>query len=186
MNKNTDDTLRNDTLLDDNLLDDNAMAYSRLILKRFVNFRPAAYTSEVGEAVRPIVPKPVIWLGYGLSFGYVFADIGLKLHDIKDKPNDEIFWKGIDLSLWHASASIVVPAITIHTIVESVTKIQNNLIKRGKVLPPRFRAMFPSAIGLLSIFGIIHPIDKGTDYMLDNFIRPLYPVKITVPSKNYW
>lgn len=119
------------------LLDDNSMAYIRLVIRRIVNFRPVAYMSEVGEAVRPIVPKPVVWLGYGLSFGYVFADIGLKLHDMKDEKQEMILWKGIDLSLWHMSASIVVPAITIHTIVSGVTKIQNKFVTSTKFLPPK-------------------------------------------------
>lgn len=163
---------------DDLLLDNNSLVYTRLILNRLVGFRPLAYTSEVGEAVRPVTKKIIVSLAYILSFGYVFADIGLKLYDIKNEEKKIIYWKGIDLTLWHMSASIITPAIAIHTIVNSVNKVQNKFIQYGVKLPIKFKTFFPSVVGLASIFFIIKPIDDGTDYMLNNFVRPYYPVKI--------
>jgi fission process protein 1 len=165
-------------MTNNNTSDDNYLAYIGHFARRIVGFRPFAYTSEVGEAVRPVVPKHIVTAGYALSIAYILGDIGVKLHDNKNEPNNKIFYKCLDLSLWHTSASLVVPAVTIHTIVAGVKKIQNTLLNKNlinaKYLPVRFRKVFPTVIGLSSIFFIIHPIDHGTDIVMDKFIRPCY------------
>jgi hypothetical protein len=48
----------------------NSMAYARniiVLLKKIVSFRPLAYTSEVGEAFRPIIPNWLVKSAYVLS-----------------------------------------------------------------------------------------------------------------------
>lgn len=158
--------------------ENNIFAYIRLFLRRIVNVRSLAYTSEISEAGRPVLHKGLLYTGYALSFGYVGADIGIKLYDIKDYPQEVIMYKGIDLSLWHTSASIVTPAVTIHTIVSSVTKFQNRLIHTSKYFPQKLRILFPTLVGLSSIPLIIKPIDNMTDFVMNNSIRKMYPVEI--------
>lgn len=156
----------------------NFAAYLRLFLRRIVSIRSLAYTSEGAEAMRPIVHKAIVRLGYGLSFGYVGADIGLKLYDIKDQPSQIIKYKALDLSAWHLSASLVVPAVTIHTFVSGITKLQKKFIYTATKLPTRFGKVFPTICGLISIPFIIKPIDYGTDFVMDKYVRPYYPVQI--------
>jgi fission process protein 1 len=147
---------------------DNYPAYLRFIaslIKKISSQRPLAYASEVGEASRPLVNKWVVRSAYGLSFAYVFADIGIKTYEVKNKGKDAMKWKALDLGIWHTFASMFVPAVTIHTIVKVSS---NNLKKFPSVLTrlPRFGKFIPSIIGLLSIPLIIHPIDHATDFVI--------------------
>lgn len=80
-----------------------------------------------------------------------------------------------DTFTWHILASMVLPAITIHAIVDnskkmiSKVKISNkkSLIKYG-----------PTFIGLCSIPFIIHPLDHFTDYFMDYTFRYFYSDKL--------
>ena len=49
---------------------------------------------------------------------------------------------------------------------------------KGPKIPGKLGKAIPSLIGIASIPFIIHPIDNGTDYNLDKFVRPYYPVNI--------
>jgi mitochondrial fission process protein 1 len=161
--------------------ENNYPAYVRTILtvsRKFASFRPAAYASEVSEAHRPVIPKSIINIGYAISFGYVFADIGLKVHNVKSKGTEVMAYTAFDQTLWHTSASIVVPAVTIHTIVNVVTHGQTYLAQLNKVKLPSRLKYLPTVVGLLSIPLIIHPIDHGTDYVMNNMVRPHYQDKL--------
>merc|ERR1719493_262691 len=74
--------------------------------------RPMAYASEFGESFRPFVNKKVVNTMYGLSFAYVFADVGFTCYRIRDKPQDVVMYTALDQSLWHGMASLAMPAIT--------------------------------------------------------------------------
>lgn len=129
--------------------------------------RPLAYASEFGESLRPIAPKWFVRGMYGLSIGYVISDIGIKIHEIKDQGTETILMKAGELTLWHTSASLVLPAVCIHTIVKSSTKlldiVKHMVEKRGMKLPKHAK-FAPVILGLSSIPFIIHPIDEITDF----------------------
>lgn len=74
---------------------------------------------------------------------------------------------------WHTSASLVVPSITIHTFVNTVSKIP---VFKTQIPGTKEKILksVPSILGLGLIPFIIHPIDHGTDYVMDKFIRPFY------------
>lgn len=178
----------------DRLFDDNSMAYIRHVLRQITNYRLVTYTSKITDATKPIIPINIMRIGYGLSFCYIISDIGLKLYDFKIKTyqkdsisgisnkklNSIIWYKGLDLTLWHTSASIILPATVIHIIVHNTDKLQTKYSNKfyHKYTSLRFRSFFPTIIGISSIPFIIKPIDKLTDLCLDKLIRPLYPVKI--------
>lgn len=81
---------------------------------------------------------------------------------------DTIMHKVIDLALLHTSASFVVPAVTIHAIINGVTKFQN------KFIPLKLRPFFPTVIGLISIPFIITPINIMTNTIINHTIRKYY------------
>ena len=176
----------------------------------FLTWRPFAYTSEVGEAFRPVIPKFLVNTAYGISIGYCLVDTAVKVHKIKEEPQKEIIKRTCDLVVWHGFASMFFPAFTIHTIVnkskktiqhfdEHHEKYVQKLENFKKMYPvfnksalvigkrshnflkyiPRIKPYIPTAIGLISIPFIIHPIDKSVDFVM-NFIRPFYwsPEKI--------
>jgi fission process protein 1 len=93
--------------------------------------------------------------------------------------NNEIFYnkmkiKVIDLTIWHTFASMILPAITIHTIVNTSTK-GLKLLTKSTVLPNKLKIL-PTVIGLCSIPLIIHPLDHITDYAMDSSVRKLYKI----------
>lgn len=90
--------------------------------------------------------------------------------------------KVADAAIWHGFASIVLPAVTIHTFVSASQKaIQQTLPSN-----PKAALWLPVAVGLGSIPLIIHPIDKATDIGMDNTIRLLYKDHLVkVPSDHH-
>ena len=162
--------------------ENNFIPYFRPIvssLRSITNVRALAYTSEIGEASRPIVPKGIVNLAYGLSFGYVFADMAVKIHDVQTQGQEQMLWTGIDSGIFHTSASIVTPAVVIHSIVKFAGKIQTKILNSKNITGHKYMKFIPSIIGLVSIPFIIHPIDHGTEYIMDHTIRPYYPVKVS-------
>jgi len=170
----------------------NQLAYTRPVislLRKFTSFRPISYTSECAEAGRPILPKYLLNFGYAVSIGYIFSDILIKVYDIENeeiisnKKEEIVKYTVLDSLLWHTSASLVVPAVTIHTFVSGVSKIQNFISKKNFNLkiPSRIGflvPMIPTIAGLASIPFIIHPIDNLTDIVMDKYVRPFYLDKL--------
>lgn len=136
--------------------------------------RALAYASEVGESFRPIIPKAIVNTSYALSLGYVGADIWSHTNKLRDAnaPNKEIALQTVDKLIWHSAASMVLPAVSIHTIVKYTGKGVNTIGLCNKI--PRVKAWFPTAVGLATVPFIIHPIDHLTDYVMDRTVRKLY------------
>lgn len=145
------------------------LAYLRFVSR----LRPLAYTSEFGEGFRNVFPKLVV-PAYLLSGTYVIADIGHNSY-IHYKRNDMLATKYqiLDSSLWHTSASMVLPSLTVHQVVKRTTQLCN----KG-MIPGKIKKFAPVVIGLGIIPFIIGPIDKGTDLMMDYLVRPFYPNEI--------
>lgn len=134
----------------------NLVAYTRFIGK----LRPLAYSSEVGESFRHLMPKLVVPL-YALSFAYIGVDMGLDIY--KAKPADRIK-VAVERSIWHSMASIVFPAVVI-----------NRAVWFGRrflfASSPRM-TLYSTLFGLATIPFIVHPIDHGVDKLCDNYIFP--------------
>jgi fission process protein 1 len=141
--------------------------------------RPLAYASEVGESFRPIFPQWLVRALYGVSWGYVFLDTGVKTYEAKDHGKEAMMYTAGDLMAWHTIASMALPAFSIHTLV----KYSGLLIKKTTLSGP-LRKYAPTVIGLGAIPFIIHPLDHLTDFLFDNSIRKLYKHKL-VPMENH-
>jgi fission process protein 1 len=152
------------------------LAYGRFIglVRKFTSIRLMSYTSELVEAGRPVLLKSLVWVGYGVSIVYVLGDVAVKVNDVKNRGTDVMKYTALDAGLWHTSASLVVPAVTIHGIVGGVSRFQGYLANSRKIGLPKFFKFVPTVVGLLSIPLIIHPIDHGTDYVMNRFVRPIY------------
>ena len=129
--------------------------------------RPTAYASEVGEAFRPIVHRYMVNSLYGLSIGYVLVDVGFKMHS-KRENTEQMIKYGIDQTLWHSMASMIFPALTVHTVVSQSTRfIKPTAIKYF----PRVGRFVPVTLGLTIIPFIIHPLDELGTFIMDNTYR---------------
>jgi len=142
--------------------------------------RPMAYASEFGESFRPFVNKKMVNTMYGLSFAYVFADVGFTCYHIRDRPTEVIGYTALDQSLWHGMASLAMPAITIHQIVHASQKYA---VPKLSQMMPKYGRFAPIAFGLGSIPFIIHPLDHLADFIMDNTARKYwYGDMIEVPA----
>lgn len=148
------------------------LAYSRFAARipRYLTMalaysRPLAYASEVGESFRKVLPRLITPL-YALSIGYVFVDIGTKNYNVRDKPADYRKYFLLDLSLWHLGASIVFPAVCINRFVHGTTYLMNKLNFGNKAI-----IYIPAVMAICLIPFIVHPLDHGTDYLMDNTFR---------------
>lgn len=148
------------------------MSITEKDLYRDTPVRYLGYANEIGEAFRPVIRKVFVHASYVVAVGYVLADTADKSRKQYAKP--EILGGGArgaaiasgDTLLWQMFASVIIPGFTINRIcwlskkVLSMNKVKGSLGKWA-----------PTALGLLAIPFIIHPIDHGVDLVMDQTYR---------------
>ncbi|KAG0233941.1 hypothetical protein BGW42_007016 [Actinomortierella wolfii] len=131
------------------------------------NSRYLAYTSDVGESFRPVVSPAVVRASYGISIAYVGFDVayeGYKAH--KDgAPADAVGLTVLKRSIFQGLASLVAPAVTIHTVVHYAGKAFKDSAN------VTLRRWGPSAMGLAVIpalpYIFDHPIETAVDKVFE-------------------
>ena len=146
-----------------------------------IGSRPLAYASELGESVRPLVPKFLVKSLYGISWAYVILDTIAKTYSVRDQGREKMAVYAMDLAIWHSLASMALPAFTIHSIV----KYSGKVIKKCSDPASKFGKFGPTIIGLCSIPFIIHPLDHVTDFSMNNTLRKFYSHKMPVIPKSH-
>eukprot|EP01088_Endostelium_zonatum_P006013 TRINITY_DN1811_c0_g1_i1.p1 TRINITY_DN1811_c0_g1~~TRINITY_DN1811_c0_g1_i1.p1 ORF type:complete len:268 (+),score=63.62 TRINITY_DN1811_c0_g1_i1:157-960(+) len=129
--------------------------------------RYLAYTSDLGEAFRPITHNLVVRAAYGISWAYVIADVGVETYREKERGSDAetIARTGTKRAIFQTFASMLLPMFTIHQTVH----LTGNLLKRyGKT-----NRWIPTIAGLgvipLLPFLFDHPVEFALDYGYDRF-----------------
>ncbi|KAI7935071.1 hypothetical protein MJO29_016334 [Puccinia striiformis f. sp. tritici] len=154
--------------------------------------RYLAYTSDIGEAFRPVVNPKVVTGAYGISIAYVLGDVayeGWKGHlQAQGDPNDNLVigLKVARRAAFQGTASMLFPALTIHSAVRYSKKfIFSNMAN------PRIQSIGPTAVGL----GIIpflptlfdepveHFVDKAFDQIERKVLGQSVPERSDVKSK---
>jgi fission process protein 1 len=130
--------------------------------------RYLAYTSDVGESFRPVAHPRLVTASYGISWAYVFGDVGYegyKEYKLPDATKMDVAQVVVQRSVFQVLASIVLPAITIHTQVKVFQKV---FAKVG-----RFQKWGPTVAGIAIIPAlpvvIDHPVEKGVEMFFDRF-----------------
>ncbi|EJD00898.1 uncharacterized protein FOMMEDRAFT_21364 [Fomitiporia mediterranea MF3/22] len=137
--------------------------------------RYVAYTSDVGEAFRPVVNPLVVRMAYGVSWAYLVGDVGFETWKAQRRgPNPleaATFTEPQRLALiaakrgtFQAVASMALPALTIHTIV----RYAGRAITRFPSLAPRTRAWAPTALGLAAVPFLPYLYDKPVEFATDS------------------
>uniref|UniRef100_A0A4X2JNV9 Mitochondrial fission process protein 1 n=1 Tax=Vombatus ursinus TaxID=29139 RepID=A0A4X2JNV9_VOMUR len=116
--------------------------------------RYLGYANEVGEAFRAIVPTSVVWQSYGVASSYVVADA-------VDKGK----------KTGAALASVAIPGFTSH----SLCTDSLHILSRATSWPLAARKWTTTALGLMAIPVIIHPIDRSVDFLMDSSLRKFHP-----------
>ncbi|KAF9395838.1 hypothetical protein CPC16_006532 [Podila verticillata] len=125
--------------------------------------RYLAYSSDVGEAFRPVTQPLFVNAMYGVSFAYVGFDVayeGYKAH-IAGAPTDVVGMTVLKRGIFQGLASLLMPAITIHTVVHQSGKLFKNSANAT------LKRWGPTAIGLAVVPALPimfdHPIETAVD-----------------------
>ncbi|KAI0723023.1 mitochondrial 18 KDa protein-domain-containing protein [Earliella scabrosa] len=149
------------------------MAYgARLRTVIRAGHRYIAYTSDVGEAFRPVVHPAVVTAAYGISWLYLASDVGYetyKAHRRGPTPLEAAHFSeptrlgmvAVKRSVFQSVASMALPAFTIHTAVRQAKKAFANAQN------PRVRTWAPTATGLAIIPILPYLFDKPVEHVTD-------------------
>ncbi|KAI0307368.1 mitochondrial 18 KDa protein-domain-containing protein [Multifurca ochricompacta] len=134
--------------------------------------RYLAYTSDVGEAFRPLVPPSLVTAAYGVSWLYLAGDVSYesyKAHRRGPTPLQaahlteptRIGLVAVKRATFQSVASMALPAFTIHTAVKQAKKAFD------KSTNPRLRGWGPTLTGLAIVpalpYIFDHPVEVATD-----------------------
>ncbi|KAJ3391770.1 hypothetical protein HDU84_005332 [Entophlyctis sp. JEL0112] len=128
--------------------------------------RLLAYTSEVGEAFRPIASPIFVTGAYAVSWAYVIGDVGFESYKMRrhGASDVDVARTAVERGIFQSLASMVLPAFTVHWIVHQTAGFFKN--KTG--LLKRFG---PSACGLSTIplLPLIFdkPVEHATEFVFD-------------------
>ncbi len=144
-----------------------AAAYTPLFARLF---RYLAFTSDFGEALRPVMHRSIVTGTYVVAFGYCVADIAIEANKLKT--NNYINDHGEKISMAHclaerttfqAIASLVGPALIIH---QTVHFAKAAFAKLGK-----FTKWGPSIVGLSVIPFLPIVLDEPVEHGVHTFYR---------------
>ncbi|KAJ7283512.1 mitochondrial 18 KDa protein-domain-containing protein [Mycena rebaudengoi] len=138
--------------------------------------RYVAYTSDVGEAFRPVVPPWVVSAAYGVSWLYLGGDVAYesyKAHRQGPTPTEAAYFSeparislaAVQRATFQSIASMALPAFTIHTAVRQAKKAFD------KSPNPRLKTWGPTGTGLAIVpllpYLFDHPVEHVTDRVFD-------------------
>eukprot|EP00747_Dinoflagellata_sp_TGD_P186928 gnl/TRDRNA2_/TRDRNA2_44311_c0_seq1.p1 gnl/TRDRNA2_/TRDRNA2_44311_c0~~gnl/TRDRNA2_/TRDRNA2_44311_c0_seq1.p1 ORF type:complete len:224 (-),score=36.44 gnl/TRDRNA2_/TRDRNA2_44311_c0_seq1:94-708(-) len=131
-------------------------------------FRYAAYMSDVGEAVRPVVHQNVVRATYGVAIGYCITDVAYHGFQASEKGRD------VNRSVAHAATfqlfgSLLFPFAAIHMQVHTFEKICH---KYG-----RFTKWGPTIAGLCLIPALPFLVDKPVEHAVDWGFETYWPAE---------
>ncbi|KAI7861518.1 mitochondrial 18 KDa protein-domain-containing protein [Spinellus fusiger] len=151
-------------------IDTNAryLAYgARLRTALAASSRYLAYTSDVGEAFRPVVSPLLVKATYGISWAYLGLDVGYECYKAVQagKDNTIVATTAVKRGVFQALASMAFPMFTIHTVVKYSAKAFKD------VKSTAIRAWGPTSIGLSIIpflpYLFDHPVEQLVDYVFE-------------------
>ena len=129
--------------------------------------RYLAYSSDVGEAFRPVTRPFFVNAMYGVSFAYVGFDVAYEGYKAKiaGANNEVVGMTVLKRGIFQSLASLIMPAITIHTVVHQSGKIFKNSANAT------LKRWGPTAIGLAVVPALPvmfdHPIETAVDKVFE-------------------
>ena len=94
-------------------------AYARRIAQVFlVKGRMIAYTSDLGESFRPVMPRSLVRMAYGITWVYVGVDVAFNTAEehVKGSPPLTVLRTAVHALTFQSIASVLVPSIVIHQV----------------------------------------------------------------------
>jgi mitochondrial fission process protein 1 len=134
--------------------------------------RLLAYTSEVGEAFRPVVNQTLVTGAYAVSWLYILGDVGYEGYKMQKHGGEtqDIARTVVERGIFQSLASMIFPAVTVHTIVDQSSK----LVKSWPT--SSLKRFGPSALGLSTIPILPVLFDHPTEYVIENLFNAVWPL----------
>ncbi|KAI8967541.1 mitochondrial 18 KDa protein-domain-containing protein [Mycotypha africana] len=146
------------------------LAYAaRLRTALVAGSRYLAYTSDVGEAFRPIVPPVIVTAAYGVSWLYLAGDVGYEGYKAHHAGlnNAEVTTTVVKRGIFQSLASMAFPMMTIHSIVKySAYGFKN-------VKNPKVKGWGPTVLGLGIVPFLPYIFDEPIEHIVDKVFRPI-------------
>ncbi|KAI8367168.1 mitochondrial 18 KDa protein-domain-containing protein [Choanephora cucurbitarum] len=146
------------------------LAYgARLRTALMASSRYLAYTSEVGEAFRPIAPPALVTAAYGVSWLYLGGDVAYEGYKAAhaDQSNAVIATTVVKRGIFQSLASMLAPAFTVHTIVKYSAYAFKN------VKNPKVKGWGPSVLGLGIVPVLPYLFDEPIEHVVDAVFKPI-------------
>ena len=137
--------------------------------------RYIAYSSDVGEAFRPLVTPNFVRASYGVAIAYIATDVGLAIYGEhnrsleKEDYNNRVGRAGVETATFQLFASLLVPSLIIHTAVHQA----QNAAKKGSGNLARYG---PTALGLAIIPTLPFTIDSPIEYCIEEAFEKVWHI----------
>ena len=118
--------------------------------------RYTAYSSDIGEAFRPVVPQWAVKATYGLAITYIAGEVGVATYKESKKPEGETARTFVHACVFQGLASLAIPMVAIHQLVHAA----QSLTKRVG----RFQKWGPTIAGLAFIPALPFVIDEPAEH----------------------
>ncbi|KAI7882935.1 hypothetical protein K492DRAFT_205786 [Lichtheimia hyalospora FSU 10163] len=147
------------------------LAYaSRIRTALMASTRYLAYTSDVGEAFRPVVSPWTVKAAYGISWGYLAFDVSYEAYKAakEGKDNAAIGLMAIKRGVFQSLASMALPMMTIHSIVKFSAK---HVFEKAK--SPKLKMWGPTCMGLSVVPFLPFIFDHPVEHVIDRVFEPI-------------
>ena len=145
-----------------------------LVASWLLRLRLTAFTSEVGESLRPLVQRSWVRLCYAVSWTYVLLDVLIRAADEMSLRGQT--WRVVRtllfFSVFHTLATMLLPAYLIHTAVHQTHQALHTQASRAL---QRHAMWAPTVVGLLLI-PIMPLLDEPMEHALELAFGRLWPL----------
>ena len=135
--------------------------------------RYVAYSSDVGESMRPVLRPWMVNATYGVAIGYVLYDAG---SDVKRKMDaghstEVLLATGTYKLVFHGLVSLAMPAVIIHS---AVHQAHDLFAREAFSTYPRVVKWGPSAVGL-GLIPLMPLLDPPAEHVLEAVFDKVWP-----------
>lgn len=147
-------------------------AYAHRVVRAIMPMkRYLAFTSDVGEAARPVVHPRIVSASYALTASYITGEVAYAGYQefVKQSPKEKILDTVARISTFELVASLGLPFLLIHGGVHAT----QTLIRRAAIKSPAIQKWAPSAVGLgmipLMPVYVDHPVEEVVEKVFDQY-----------------
>jgi len=135
-----------------------------------------AFSSDVGEAFRPVISEKWVRAGYGVAIAYIVADVALVTRRAMKKGEDSLK-AFVSQSTFQVFGSLLIPSVAVHQTVHlanrAVTGMSGPLKKWGPVI---------SGLAVIPFLPVLidEPVEHAVNFLFDEYwdeVRSLWKRK---------